>query len=60
MNSENLAASFNVDEDMIKAALHTLEVATKSATDGHLMTLNKTGVLPTGVMNWLLACRVKL
>ncbi len=60
MNTEQLAARFAIDEAAISDALKELEAATAGASDDHLQEIHLAGVLPTGVLHWLLACRVKI
>ena len=48
------------DKEKISSALQEIEEATRACDEGDLRTLHADGVLPTGVLNYLLACRVKI
>lgn len=61
MNDELLSVLHNkVDDHMLRTALNQLLESTKLCNERELELLHKAGKLPTGCMNFVIACRVKI
>jgi hypothetical protein len=52
------ASAFKMDAELVSAALKILERATATCSENDLRALRAAGTLPTGIADYLIACRV--
>jgi len=53
-------AEFVIDRKKVSDALKAIEVATADCSDDDLAALHCKGILPTGILNYILACRARV